>query len=53
VSEASLTEHLINVDAAERKRLREMNEKFCERLARAIARGQERMPGPAKNDGRH
>ena len=51
MSDASLTEHLINVDAAdafERKRLREMDEKFCERLARAIARGQERMPGLAK-----
>jgi len=47
VSEASLTEHLIAADAFERKRLREI-EKFCERLARAIARGQERMPGPAK-----
>jgi len=51
MSEASLTEHLINVDAAdvgERKRLREMDEKFCERLARAIERGWERMPGPAR-----
>ena len=51
VTESSLTEHLVNVDAAdafERQRQREMDEKFCERLAWAIARGQERMPGPAK-----
>jgi hypothetical protein len=36
---------LINLDASdalERKRLREMDEKFCERLAAAIERGQER-----------
>ena len=39
---------LTNFDAAdgfERRRLREMDEKFCKRLAKAIKRGQERMPG--------
>ena len=36
-------------DAIERRRLREMDEKFCERLAMAIERGQEECPSHASH----
>jgi hypothetical protein len=32
------------MDALERRRVREMDEKFCESLASAIERGKERLP---------
>ena len=46
MSESDSTEsrHVDATDAFERKRLREMDEKFCERLAMAIERGKERLP---------
>ena len=52
MSESEPTE-LINfdaVDALERRRLREMDEKFCERLAVAIERGKERLPRARGDD---
>jgi len=51
VSELKPTE-LKNFDAAdafERRRLREMDEKFCERLAMAIEHGKERLPGATRS----
>ena len=38
------------IDAFERRRLREMDEKFCERLAEAIERGKERRPRARGDD---
>ena len=37
-------------DALERRRLRAMDEKFCERLAMAIEHGKERLPGASGDD---
>jgi hypothetical protein len=52
VSESESTElrHVEAADAIERKRLRDMDEKFCERLARAIERGMERLPRARGDD---
>lgn len=52
MSKSELTEsrHVDAADAFERKRLREMDEKFCERLAMAIERGKERLPRARGDD---
>ena len=50
-SEPELTKFNFDAaDAFERRRLREMDEKFCERLAMAIECGKERLPGQRDND---
>ena len=43
-SESTELRHVDAADAFERKRLRDMDEKFCECLASAIERGKERLP---------
>ena len=49
-SESTELRHVEAADAIERKRLREMDEKFCERLAMAIERGKERLPRARGDD---